>query len=67
MVRFTIDARPIRAEGRPRPAPRPARVPARASCGPAKTPVNPAERCTFAVNASGTQFSGPDTSAAIWN
>jgi hypothetical protein len=31
------------------------------------TPANPAERCAFAINASGTQFFDPDTSAAIWN
>jgi hypothetical protein len=33
MERFSIDARRIRAEGRPTPAPRPPRSPARASCG----------------------------------
>jgi len=33
MEQFNIDARRIRAEGRPTPAPRPPRSPARASCG----------------------------------
>ena len=68
MEHFTIEARRIRGQGATEAGTEAATVSGEGVARvDATTPVNPRERCTFAINASGMQFFNPDTSAAICN